>query len=315
MQLLTFSLLALLLFSCGGSNSKNESTDNTTPQSNHANSGIKIAIIGDQSISDNAHKLLKMIKDEGVELLLINGDFDYKNNPAAWKKMHDDILGSDFPIIAVAGNHDADDSWELWQEYQRITADWDANPNLSCTGTPGEESSCIYKGIKIVSVSPNQFDYDHVKYINKELDGDNGWKICAWHKNMTKMQTGNKPYETGWGVYEACKEQGALITTAHEHAYARSYLFSDIEHQVIANNDPKTAKLSRGETVVILSGLGGKSSRPLQRDDSWWAHRENANTGAVAGVLICSFGKASNKADCYFKDIKKGVVDTFTLTK
>jgi hypothetical protein len=135
---------------------------------------------------------------------------------------------------------------------------------------------------------------------------------------MRKMQTGNKVDETGWGVYEACREQGALITTAHEHAYARSFLFSDIENQVIADNNPKSAKLSRGKTIVILSGLGGKSSRPLQRDDSWWAHRENANTGAVAGALICSFSKdpnSSNKADCYFKDIKKGIVDTFTLTK
>jgi hypothetical protein len=91
-------------------------------------------------------------------------------------------------------------------------------------------------------------------------------------------------------------------------------LFSDIENQVIADNNPNSAKLSKGKTIVILSGLGGKSSRPLQRDDSWWAHRENTNTGAVAGALICSFGKKS-KADCYFKDIKKGVVDTFTLTK
>jgi predicted phosphodiesterase len=310
MHLLSFALLSLVLFSCGGSGGNTDNTDSPS-----SNSGVKIAIIGDQSISDNAHKLLKMIKDEGVELLVINGDFDYKNNPAAWKKMHDDVLGTSFPIIAVAGNHDADDSWELWQEYQRITADWDANPNLSCTGTPGEESTCVYKGIKIVSVTPNQFDYEHTKYIKQAFDGDdNSWKICAWHKNMTKMQTGDKLDEAGWGVYDACREQGALITTAHEHAYARSFLFSDIENQVIADNNPNSAKLSKGKTIVILSGLGGKSSRPLQRDDSWWAHRENANTGAVAGALICSFGKKS-KADCYFKDIKKGIVDTFTLTK
>ena len=309
-QLLNLSLLTFLLSSCGSSKNSSSSGSNRPPTT-----GVKIAIIGDQSISENAHKLLKMIKAEGVELLVINGDFDYKNSPAAWKKMHDDILGTDFPIIAVAGNHDADDSWELWQDYQRITADWDANSNLSCTGTPGEESTCIYKGIKIVSVTPNQFDYEHTKTIKQAFDGDSSsWKICAWHKNMTKMQTGNKLNETGWDVYEACREQGALITTAHEHAYARSFLFSNIENQVIADNNPNSAKLSKGKTIVILSGLGGKSSRPLQRDDSWWAHRENANTGAVAGAVICSFGK-KNKANCYFKDIKKGVVDTFTLTK
>ena len=310
MKALLLSLTSLLIFSCGGGDSSN------TPSSGQNPSQVKIAIIGDQSVNDNAHKLLKMIKQEGVELLMINGDFDYQNNPAAWKQMHDEILGESFPIIAVAGNHDADDSWTLWQEYQRITADWDANPNLSCTGTPGEESTCVYKGIKIVSVTPNQFDYEHTNYIKQAFDGDNNsWKICAWHKNMTKMQTGNKLNEAGWGVYETCRKQGALITTAHEHAYARSYLFSDIEHQVIADNDPSSAKLSRGKTVVILSGLGGKSSRPQQRDDAWWAHRENGDTGAVAGALICSFGKTNNKADCYFKDIKKGVVDRFTLTK
>ena len=310
MKTFLITLFSLLLFSCGGG-------DSTSQQNS---SQIKIAIIGDQSVSTEAHQLLKMIKSEGVGLLVINGDFDYQNSPSAWKKMHDDILGESFPIIAVAGNHDTEDSYELWQEYQKIAEAWDNNPNLSCTGTPGEETTCIYKGIKIVSVSPNLFDeYSHIDTIQQAFeDDDNSWKICAWHKNMTKMQTGNKLNETGWGVYEACREQGALITTAHEHAYSRSFLLSNIENQELADDNPRSAKLSRGETVVIVSGLGGKSSRPLQTDGYWWAHKENKGTGAVAGALICSFGSdasVSNKADCYFKDIKKGVVDRFTLRK
>ena len=75
-------------------------------------------------------------------------------------------IGESFPIIAVADNHDTEDSYELWLEYQKIAEAWDTPPHLSCTGTPGEVATWTYKGIKIVTVSPNLFDeYSHVNTV------------------------------------------------------------------------------------------------------------------------------------------------------
>jgi predicted phosphodiesterase len=277
--------------------------------------GIKVAIIGDQGTTENSEKVLQMIKHEGAELLIINGDFDYKNNSKAWQKMNESILGKDFPIIAVAGNHDM----ASWAKYQEIIRKWQLNPKLNCGGHPGIDTTCLYKGIKIVSVTPGLFnDINHTAYIQDALKEDNStWKICSWHKNMSDMQTGQKGDATGWGVYEICRQYGALITTGHEHAYARTYLLDNIENKIVTDFNSSSMKLSLGKTIVILSGLGGISSRPQLKNGYWWANTQNEDTGAVAGAFFCTFKieQDPDKAQCYFKEISQGVLDLFTLER
>ncbi len=301
---LLFPLLLLLFYNCGNNSAAKQTGTNDT--------NITIAMFGDQGTTDNSKKVLQMVKSEGTELLIINGDFDYKNDPKAWQQMNETILGKNFPVVAVAGNHDM----PSWQEYQTIVAQWEKHPGLSCSGIPGVETTCVYKGITIVSTTPGLFnDLNHTQYIDNALFGKTGWKICSWHKNMAAMQTGGKGDATGWGVYEACRKNSALITTGHEHAYARTFLLSNIEHQTIADFNQSDMTIEKGKTVVVLSGLGGISSRPLIHDGAWWANKQNANTGATAGAFFCTFRIAGHPdvAECYFKDIYKGVLDRFTL--
>jgi hypothetical protein len=129
---------------------------------------------------------------------------------------------------------------------------------------------------------------------------------------MKDMQTGNKADETGWGVYEECRNQGAMITTGHEHAYARSYLFSDIEKKKLVSKSDEMV-IEKGKTIVALSGLGGISSRPLVHDGYWWASKENLDTGVNAGVLFCSYNLSTNLATCYFMDEDSYTKDIFYL--
>ncbi len=280
---------------------------------------VKIAIIGDQSHSDNAKKLLQMIKNEGAELLIINGDFNYGSDIDRWQEMHDSILGTNFPIVAVAGNHDL----HYWDQYESIIQEWESRGGLHCYGDTGIETTCNYKGITIVSTPPGIFPgnnhngkhYDPVGYINSAFQNSNSvWKICSWHKNMTDMQTGHKGNETGWGVYEACRKNGAIVTTGHEHAYARTYLLSSMQNKSIVTKS-STMTIKKGQSIVILSGMGGVAPRTLRHDGYWFASKFNANNGASAGAVICNFETASKPAvaKCYFKDIKKGIIDRFTL--
>ena len=56
---------------------------------------FKVAFIADQGLDTNAKAVLLLIKDEGAEMVLHQGDFDYKDNPELWDQQINDILGPD----------------------------------------------------------------------------------------------------------------------------------------------------------------------------------------------------------------------------
>ncbi len=45
---------------------------------------LKVAFIGDTGNSDSFQQVLQLIKDEGADIVLHQGDFDYVNDPASW---------------------------------------------------------------------------------------------------------------------------------------------------------------------------------------------------------------------------------------
>src|SRR5207253_5922099 len=107
-------------------------------------------------------------------------------------------------------------------------------------------------------------------YIRDQLAADNSvWSICSWHKDMRLMQIGGKEDETGWGVYEEARKGGAIIATAHEHSYSRTYLLSSMINQTVASTS-NTLTLTKGNTFAFVSGLGGASIRDQLLTGNWW---------------------------------------------
>ncbi len=304
---------SLLLLSCQKSDksSKNLSELNYQNSKESRSNIVKIAIIGDQGTGERSQKLLMMIRSQKADLLLINGDFDYENDPIKWRDMNERILGKDFPIISVTGNHDIPN----WSEYQKVIKKWQNNPKLNCYGDAGVRTVCNFKGIEIVSASPGIFP-NEPSSVDEEFIEDafknsrSKWRICQWHKNMHDMQTGQKGDETGWGIYEECREHGAMIVTGHEHAYARSYLLRSIKDKEVSNYSD-LLELSKGKSIVVLSGLGGISSRAMLHDGYWWASKENLDTGVKAGALFCSYDLSKDTATCYFMDEWGDIKDLF----
>lgn len=99
------------------------------------------------------------------------------------------------------------------------------------------------------------------------------WKICLWHKNQKKLQTGDKNDETGYKVYETCRKHGAMVLSAHEHSYERTHLLSSFKHQTIVSNS-SVLKLQPGHSFTTVCGLGGDSIRPWKDGNElnpWWA--------------------------------------------
>jgi hypothetical protein len=271
---------------------------------------FKIAFIGDQGLGPNAIAVLKLIKAESAQAVLHQGDFDYHDNPAAWDAQINAILGPDFPYFASIGNHD-EAKWGGSNGYQQYLKNRLTRLGITWDGDLGVKSALRYKGLFLVLVGPGTKGCGHDAYIMEQLAADTSiWRLCSWHKNMRLMQVGGKPDETGWGVYEEARKGGAIITTAHEHSYSRTYLLSSIINQTVASRSD-TLVITKGKTFVFVSGLGGRSIRDQERAGGWWASIYTSTQGANYGALFGTFNVngVPNLATFYFMDIDGVIAD------
>ena len=281
---------------------------------------LTVAFIGDQGSGNSARAVLQLIRAEGGDVVLHQGDLDYGNDPDAWDALITDVLGADFPYFASVGNHD-NSLWYGVNGYQtKLQARLNRITGASCSGDLGVRSACTYRGLFFVlsgagTIPAVPDDPGHVNYIRDQLvQTDATWRICSWHKNQTLMQLGTKSDDVGWGPYEACREGSAIIATAHEHSYSRTHLMDNFETQTVASNS-NTLVVEKGKSFVFVSGLGGRSIRNQDRDGPWWAAVYTSDQGANFGALFCTFfvnGKPS-QASCYFKDIDGMVPDQFDM--
>lgn len=290
---------------------------------------LKVAFIGDQGLGRDARAVLEMIAAEGAQAVLHQGDFDYDDDPAAWEEQLDEALGRDFPYFVSPGNHDVE-AWDGADGYQaRIAARYE-RLGIPWRGDAGELCAIRWRGLLLLFTSPGVFDDDEdgevaAAFIRDELARDQAsrWRICSWHKNQHRMQTGNKKDETGWGPYEASRRGGAIVATGHEHAYSRSHLLASCEEQVVASadsplqlaiDDPATPA-DEGRTFVFVSGIAGKSIRDQRRGGDWWAAVSTRDKGAQPGALFGVFNHQGDPglARFYFKEVGGRIVDEFLV--
>jgi hypothetical protein len=296
--------------------------------------GLRVAFIGDQGLGSNAVRVLELIRDEGANLVLHQGDLDYVDDPAAWLAQLDAVLGAEFPYFVSVGNHDLP-SWDGPAGYQALLEErLAATPGASCSGRLGVSASCLYRGLFFVLSGVGTLDTGHEAYLDAALAGsDRVFKLCSWHKNQHDMQVGAKTDEVGWAAYQICQQHGALIVTGHEHSYSRTYTLSGLGDATLGHGALGAADLvtlDPGHTAVVVTGLGGRSRRPFlaaHADDSWWAavyalERQVQNglqTGSATsiedGALFIDFHVDGDPrlARGYFKTSAGSVVDSFTI--
>ncbi|MCH7521426.1 MAG: metallophosphoesterase [Candidatus Marinimicrobia bacterium] len=274
-----------------------------------------IAFLGDQGLGANAEAVLRLVKSEGAEVVLHQGDFDYEDDPLAWMAQIDAVLGPEFPYFAMVGNHD-EPKWSGVEGYQQLLEGRARSQGVAWEGEYGVQSSFTYQGVFIIFTAPGVMGQGHDRYIKEQLAANQAiWSICAWHKNMRRMQLGRKSDETGWGVYEEARNGGAIIATGHEHSYSRTHLLSNFTNQTVASTSD-TVVLTKGKTFAFVSGIGGKNlRRQIQPSDDWWASIYTTAQGAQYGALFGVFnvdGQA-NLAHFYFKNIDGVVIDSFVV--
>jgi hypothetical protein len=286
--------------------------------------GLKVAFTGDQSLGSDPEEVLRLVLAEGAEALFIQGDFDYSDDPAAWEAMLTAVLGPDFPVIALVGNHD-EAAWYGAGGYQDRLAQRMQRTGVSWLGELGVQATVNYKGLFVVQTSAGVFDgYDHAAFIRKSLADDASiWSVSGWHKLMSDMQVGGKGDETGWEVYEESRRGGAIIATAHEHSYSRTHLLSNMENRTVASTaqplvlaaDDAGTSTDEGRSFAFVSGLGGSSIRDQERSGDWWASVYTSTQGASNGALFAVFNVDGDPrlARFYFKDVTGKLVDDFMV--
>ena len=173
--------LAALLLSCSAVSDPTGSTPER-PQGT-----VTIAFIADQyweppDESTRSRAVLRLIRDEGADAVMHQGDFDYRDDPAAWEQQIDDILGADFPYFVSVGNHDRfawhDDAGyqdRMEQRLLRLAIPWEGNL--------GERAAITFRGIFMVFGAPDIFDSDstdYAAYFADRLSADRStWSICS----------------------------------------------------------------------------------------------------------------------------------------
>jgi hypothetical protein len=252
--------------------------------------GLKVAFIGDSGYDEGFRDVLQLIQDEGADLVLHQGDFDYHHDPEGFFAVIDDVLGPDIPYLISTGNHDA--------------ASWPAD----CGDPDGCYAALLAERMAHAGIRPDSPDLDDQTYavtirglriafagedgdkaadcgddpggyacfIGEQFAGDDHvWRICSWHKNQREMQVGDKGDETGWAVYQRCIDAGAIIATGHEHSYQRTVTLTDAAAQTIdetqhplVDSVPANAdqlRVAPGRSFVFVSGLGGREMRDQER--------------------------------------------------
>ncbi len=245
----------------------------TKPQNRESLQPVTVAFIGDQGMNSNSRAVLQLIKADGADLVLHQGDLDYGNNPTGWDAFITDFLGVDFPYLASVGNNDR--AWHPPDGYQdKLQARLDRIDELTCSGDLGVESVCTFRGLFFILSGVGTIiakdDPDHVAYIRNQLAQTNSkWRFCSWHRTQKLMQVGGARDDVGWEPFKACREGGAIVATAHEHSYSRTHLMN--ETQSIAST-ANTLVIEEGRSFAFVSGLGGRSIRGQNRyDEPWWA--------------------------------------------
>jgi len=279
-------------------------------------------IIGDTGVTKEAEQVMNL---HSFDALLHLGDYDYECKPDSY---FDKFNSSrNYKFFGVLGNHEsANECGETKYNkyisllYNHMTNS--KNSGTSCVFSPKKTMwSCVYKNMRIIGLSPyiskDEKRGDQLKFLKKYLsESSEDWKICAWHYYDDYYHTGkyieNENFVSGTGesFYDYCKDQGAIIFSAHDHVYARTHVMSRFSTPKIDSYDYDTpsniVQIRKGATLDILNGVGGWEiyiERDKYKDYSHWqkkyARGSNNENAKKYGTLICKFNYGGNDKKAY----------------
>ncbi|KAL6635955.1 hypothetical protein U3516DRAFT_616045 [Neocallimastix sp. 'constans'] len=325
--------------------SQNVITEEQLNSFSYGADSFKLAIIGDSGTEKEANEVMKL---SSFDALLHLGDYDYECSP---DKYFHSVLDKNrkYQFMGIIGNHDAkhqcsDSEAERFTKnvYNEMTSS--KNNKVKCEFSPSKFMwACVYKNMRVIGLTPGINGADkrkeQLQFLKKHLNSSSSedWKICSWHFYDKYYHTGKYPEDgniisgsdsDSESFYDYCKDQGAIIFSAHDHVYARTHVMSQFKKPVIDKYDSYTdasvVQIRKGATLNILNGTGGWEiyvEQGEQKDYSHWqkkyAKGKNGENAKKYGGLFCDFNYGGNprKAYCQFLRINSSdkVFDSFYI--
>ncbi|MBX7444889.1 metallophosphoesterase [Arthrobacter sp. MAHUQ-56] len=248
---------------------------------------VHFTAVGDMGMQDGAKAVLDKIKELQPEFNFHLGDLSYgQGTEEEFCKMVTDKLG-DLPFQLVAGNHESNGEGGHIRNYVKCL------PN-KMPGLEGEYGTQWYIDIpqekplvRLIAVSPgiafDQGDLDYSEdskrwqWTEDAIDGARTdgipWTVVGMHTVCFSM--GEYSCEAGRALTDLLIEKKVdLVLTGHEHIYQRTFQLgmpNDCS-KVLARGkcavDDDDSFAKGAGTVFATSGLGGKSIRDINTQDS-----------------------------------------------
>lgn len=272
---------------------------------------LKVAFIGDTGTGADFRRVLQLIKREGADLVMVQGDLNYSFGGSAgpWFSVADAELAGEIPYFLAKGNHDTD-----WRSFGSGMASRLQSLGLTPSGDPVSANYAVdYKGLAVVMVSDSETSPSRADFIKQRFQNDNhAWRICSWHKNQRASNIGPKNDEMGWAVYENCRAAGAIVAQGHSHTYSRSRTLTNDAAQTVdpTCKDPFDLCVGGGRHFFFDSSVGGQDLRGPTTSVASKPYWGGTFTGAF-GALFIEFNVDGdpNRARGYFKTTDDRIVD------
>eukprot|EP01127_Copromyxa_protea_P020570 TRINITY_DN68_c0_g1_i1.p1 TRINITY_DN68_c0_g1~~TRINITY_DN68_c0_g1_i1.p1 ORF type:complete len:404 (-),score=92.90 TRINITY_DN68_c0_g1_i1:101-1312(-) len=304
---------------------------------------ITVAFIGDTVLDPPKEELVTLLEKNNIDFLFHGGDIAYiKDAKAAWSSFVDlDFLRS-VPIVATAGNADVAE-WNMFTSVLKTHNDQTSasqEGKFRCSGIAGLQSSCTADGIVVVQIvtEPSmrkaaeaagfRLPMNNNKFIKDTFQATKNTtlRVCHFHHPFVDYKV-DMPRTDIVNVveYDTCRQQGAMIVSAHDHIYARTKLMINYEtHRMFRPTKPdeEPFKLRGGNSFSVISGLGGKSTvavNPQLAGTAWWAkvwpENDHPTRNSQVGALICTVPTTPDvgKVECRFESGEGETIDSFSF--
>eukprot|EP01060_Flectonema_neradi_P034894 TRINITY_DN625_c0_g1_i4.p1 TRINITY_DN625_c0_g1~~TRINITY_DN625_c0_g1_i4.p1 ORF type:complete len:540 (+),score=115.75 TRINITY_DN625_c0_g1_i4:97-1620(+) len=294
---------------------------------------LKIGFVGDSGYGSDAANTYDIMRDRGVDLVLQNGDYDYRNDHSGWG----DFLDTNWHdkgkkhVLMSAGNHDIERNFDNYrsQLLSRLSRELESN----CKGRKGKDfkddygrwGNCVLDDVRIVLLGWSEMkdDLDEaVSFIKDSFTGTpEHWRICMWHRPEGTYNPGDRhtsDYDS-FPAYEACREHGALTFSGHTHLYSRSKLMSSYSDFTVSPlDDSDRLRLTCGTSFALINGMAGKGPDDPGKYFGERHFRKSYTTddGRDNGAVVCEFPDNGGVASCDFfvGDAPGDRFDSFEIT-